>query len=133
MAAFALPISVFILVNFLRDVPRSLVEAMELDGAGRVRILISLTAPLAMPAIVTVAIFDLIQSWNNFLFPLILTQSSEISTLPLAVWAVFAAFLSWFFTDHQLAPDGTPDYCGLELARGASFGVAVAFAVQALP
>ena len=64
---------------------------------------------------------------------LIMGRDLLATTLPLAVWAVFAAFLSWFFTDHQLAPDGTPDYCGLELARGASFGVAVAFAVQALP
>lgn len=86
MAAFSLPITVLILVNFLREVPHSLVQAMELDGAGPVRILRSLALPISMPAVVTVAIFDFINAWNNFLFPLILTQGSDSATLPLAVF-----------------------------------------------
>ncbi|OZM78023.1 carbohydrate ABC transporter permease [Pseudonocardia sp. MH-G8] len=86
MAAFSLPITVLILVNFLREVPPSLIQAMQLDGAGPVRILRSLAVPISMPAIATVAIFDFITAWNNFLFPLILTQSPGAATLPLAVF-----------------------------------------------
>ncbi|MEV0406869.1 carbohydrate ABC transporter permease [Actinoallomurus sp. NPDC050550] len=84
-AAFAVPITVLILVSFLRDVPRSLFEAMAMDGAGDWRMLASLAAPLARPALITVAVYDGLQVWNGFLFPLILTQSSDKAVLPLAL------------------------------------------------
>ena len=84
-AAFALPITVMILVSFLRDVPRSLFEAMIVDGAGDWRMLWSLAAPLARPALMTVAVYDGLQVWNGFLFPLILTQSGNKAVLPLAL------------------------------------------------
>ncbi|WP_105968855.1 carbohydrate ABC transporter permease [Streptomyces geranii] len=84
-AAFALPITVMILVSFLRDVPRSLFEAMIVDGAGDWRMLLSLAAPLARPALMTVAVYDGLQVWNGFLFPLILTQSGDKAVLPLAL------------------------------------------------
>ena len=83
--AFALPITVMILVNFLRDVPSSLFEAMIVDGAGDWRMLFSLAAPLARPALMTVAVYDGLQVWNGFLFPLILTQSGDKAVLPLAL------------------------------------------------
>ncbi|MFC8717725.1 carbohydrate ABC transporter permease [Kitasatospora sp. NPDC057198] len=83
--AFALPITVMILVSFLRDVPGSLFEAMIVDGAGDWRMLWSLAVPLARPALMTVAVYDALQVWNAFLFPLILTQSEDKSVLPLAL------------------------------------------------
>ncbi|WP_245194802.1 carbohydrate ABC transporter permease [Kitasatospora phosalacinea] len=83
--AFALPLMVMILVSFLRDVPRSLFEAMIVDGAGDWRMLWSLAMPLARPALMTVAVYDALQVWNAFLFPLILTQSEDKSVLPLAL------------------------------------------------
>lgn len=84
-AAFALPVTVMILVSFLRDIPRSLFEAMVMDGAGDWRMLFSLAAPMARPALVTVAVYDGLQVWNGFLFPLILTQSGDKAVLPLAL------------------------------------------------
>ena len=84
-AAFARPLTVMILVSFLRDVPRSLFEAMIVDGAGDWRMLWSLAAPLARPALMTVAVYDGLQVWNGFLFPLILTQSGDKAVLPLAL------------------------------------------------
>lgn len=86
LAAFGIPITVLILVNFLRDVPRELIDAMQVDGAGPVRLLLSLVVPISRPAIVTVAIYDALSAWNNFLFPLILTQSSRVAVLPLAIF-----------------------------------------------
>jgi raffinose/stachyose/melibiose transport system permease protein len=86
MAAFSLPVTVLILVNFLREVPPELIQAMQVDGAGPLRILWSLAIPISVPAIVTAGIFDFIANWNNFLFPLILTQSSSAATLPLSVF-----------------------------------------------
>lgn len=84
-AAFALPLTVLILVTFLRDVPRSLFEAMVVDGASDWRMLWSLAVPLARPALVTVAVYDGLQVWNGFLFPLILTQNPDKAVLPLAL------------------------------------------------
>lgn len=86
-AAFAIPITVVILVNFLRDIPGSLFESMTLDGATNWTMLWRLVIPLARPALITVAIYNGIQVWNGFLFPLVLTQSPSVRVLPLALWS----------------------------------------------
>lgn len=52
----------------------------------------SLVLPLAKPAVVTVGIYDALQVWNGFLFPLVLTQSSEMRVLPLSLWAYQGEF-----------------------------------------
>jgi raffinose/stachyose/melibiose transport system permease protein len=90
--AFSVPLTVVILVNFLRDVPRELFEAMRVDGAGHWRMLLSLSLPLARPAIITVAVYDALNVWNAFLFPLILTQDQDRRVLPLGVWAFQGEF-----------------------------------------
>ncbi len=90
--AFAIPLTVIILANFLRDVPRELFEAMRLDGAGDWRMLWSLALPLTRPAVITVAVYDALHVWNGFLFPLILTQSAERRVLPLALWTFQGEF-----------------------------------------
>ena len=90
--AFAIPLTVIILANFLRDVPGELFEAMRLDGAGDWRMLWSLAIPLTRPAVITVAVYDALQVWNGFLFALILTQSPEKRVLPLALWTFQGQF-----------------------------------------
>ncbi|KRW91390.1 ABC transporter permease [Alicyclobacillus tengchongensis] len=85
MVAFALPLTLLILVNFVRDIPKELYEAMGLEGASDFQIVWHLVAPLSRPAIVSVAIYQFVQSWNNFLFPLVLTQSRNVQVLPLAI------------------------------------------------
>jgi raffinose/stachyose/melibiose transport system permease protein len=90
--AFAIPLTVIILANFLRDVPRDLFEAMRLDGAGDWRMLWSLALPLTRPAVITVAVYDALHVWNGFLFPLILTQTAERRVLPLALWTFQGEF-----------------------------------------
>ncbi|HEY0247253.1 MAG TPA: carbohydrate ABC transporter permease [Gryllotalpicola sp.] len=84
--AFAIPITILILVNFMRDVPAELFESMRVDGAGQGRILWNLVLPLTRPAIATVAIYDALNVWNGFLLPLVLTQSDSNRVLPLALW-----------------------------------------------
>ncbi|HEY0754783.1 MAG TPA: carbohydrate ABC transporter permease [Ktedonobacteraceae bacterium] len=83
--AFGIPLSILVLVTYIRDIPKELHESMVLDGATHFRILRSLVLPLSRPAIVTVIIYETIQVWNSFLFPLVLTQSKEVSVLPLAL------------------------------------------------
>jgi raffinose/stachyose/melibiose transport system permease protein len=84
--AFAIPLSVLVLANFIRDVPKELFESMRVDGATEWTTLWRLAAPLTRPAIVTVTIYNALTIWNGFLLPLILTQSPTQRTLPLALW-----------------------------------------------
>lgn len=85
--AFGIPLTVLILSNFLRDVPRELFESMRLDGCTDWQMAWKLAFPLTRPAIVTVAIYNGLNVWNGFLFPLILTQSPDKRVMPLALWA----------------------------------------------
>jgi raffinose/stachyose/melibiose transport system permease protein len=91
--AFAIPLTVLILVNFMRDIPGELFESMWLDGAGDRRLLFNLVLPLTRPALVTVAVYDALTVWNGFLFPLILTQSADKRTLPLSLWTFQGQFM----------------------------------------
>jgi raffinose/stachyose/melibiose transport system permease protein len=85
--AFGIPLTVLILSNFIRDVPRELFESMRLDGCTDWQMAWKLAFPLTRPAIVTVSIYNGLNVWNAFLFALILTQSPEKRVLPLALWA----------------------------------------------
>jgi len=83
---FGLPITVLILVNFVRDIPSELFESITVDGAGTWRTLWSLVLPLTRPALVTVGIYDALQVWNGFLFPLVLTGSANVRVLPYSLF-----------------------------------------------
>jgi raffinose/stachyose/melibiose transport system permease protein len=85
--AFAVPLSVLVLANFIRDVPKELFEAMRIDGSNEWGTLWRLALPLTRPAVVTVTIYNALTIWNGFLLPLILTQSPSKRTLPLALWS----------------------------------------------
>jgi len=85
--AFAIPLSVLVLSNFIRDVPKELFDSMRVDGATEWTTLWRLAAPLTRPALTTVSIYNALTIWNGFLLPLILTQSPSKRTLPLALWS----------------------------------------------
>lgn len=91
-AAFALPVSVLVLVGTLRDVSEDLYEAMALDGASPLRMLFRLTIPLAKGGIGTVVIYAALQAWNGFLFPLIFTQSDGPRVLTLGLFNYVSQF-----------------------------------------
>ena len=84
--AFAIPLSVLVLSNFIRDVPNELFESMRLDGCSEWQTLWRLALPLTRPALVTVTIYNALLIWNGFLLPLVLTQSPDLRVLPLALW-----------------------------------------------
>jgi raffinose/stachyose/melibiose transport system permease protein len=90
--AFAIPLSVLVLSNFIRDVPKELFESMRLDGCSEWGTMWRLAFPLTRPALVTVTIYNGVLVWNNFLLPLILTQSPEKRTIPLALWTFQGQF-----------------------------------------
>ncbi|GLY18740.1 ABC transporter permease [Kineosporia sp. NBRC 101677] len=85
--AFAIPLTVLILTNFIRDVPKELFESMRMDGASEWRTAWSLAFPLTRPALVTVGIYNALTIWNGFLLPLVLTTDPNQRTLPLALWS----------------------------------------------
>ncbi|MDT7575134.1 MAG: raffinose/stachyose/melibiose transport system permease protein [Pseudonocardiales bacterium] len=85
--AFAIPLSILVLTNFIRDIPNELFESMRLDGATDWHMLWHLAFPLTRPALVTVGIYNGLIIWNGFLLPLVLTQSPDQRTLPLALWS----------------------------------------------
>jgi multiple sugar transport system permease protein len=76
---------VFLLVQFIRQMPRDMDEAARIDGAGHVRIFWSIILPLIKPALITCAIFSFIWAWNDFLGPLLYITSPENYPLPIAL------------------------------------------------
>ena len=82
---FTLPFCLWMLIGFVAAIPRELEEAGAMDGASRLRILISIVMPLLRPGIIATALFAFISSWNEFLFALVLIQSPEKATLPLTL------------------------------------------------
>ncbi|MEV4283639.1 carbohydrate ABC transporter permease [Actinoplanes xinjiangensis] len=76
---------IFLMVQFMRTIPRELDEAARLDGCGSIRIFGSIVLPLVRPALVTTAIFTFIWTWNDFFTQLIYLSSPERLTLPLAL------------------------------------------------
>lgn len=76
---------VFLLVQFMRQMPRDMDEAARIDGAGHVRIFWAIILPLIKPALITCAIFSFIWAWNDFLGPLLYLTSPENYPLPIAL------------------------------------------------
>jgi ABC-type glycerol-3-phosphate transport system permease component len=80
---FAMPLTIWLLLGFFRQLPAELEEAARVDGAGRLRTLIEIVLPLSAPALATTALITFIYCWNEFLFALSFTL--ERKTLPVAI------------------------------------------------
>ncbi|MHA4816158.1 carbohydrate ABC transporter permease [Streptomyces aculeolatus] len=81
-------ISTFLFMGFFRTVPRELEESARVDGAGFNQIFFRIVFPLASPMIATVALFQFIGSWNDFLIPLIFTLGQpDLRTIPVGLYA----------------------------------------------
>ncbi|MFH8732703.1 MULTISPECIES: carbohydrate ABC transporter permease [unclassified Streptomyces] len=79
---WSLPFALWMLVGYVRAVPPELEEAAAVDGAGKLRTLVSVTAPLLTPGLVATALFAFITAWNEFFFALVLMKTPERQTLP---------------------------------------------------
>jgi raffinose/stachyose/melibiose transport system permease protein len=93
--AQGLPMSIFILSEFIQQIPKDLRDAARCDGVPETRIFFEVIAPLLRPAIATVAIFTVVPIWNDLWFPLILTSSDSTHTITLGV----QQFLGQYITD----------------------------------
>lgn len=82
---FAMPLTIWMLVGFFRDLPAQLEEAAFMDGASRARTLWEVVLPLAAPGLATTAILTFLYSWNEFLFALSFALGPERYTVPVAI------------------------------------------------
>ncbi len=82
----AIAYGTFLLRQAFLAVPREILEAARVDGAGHFRILFSVVTPIAQPAIVTMALLSVVSKWNDFLWPLIVTNTTDMRTLPIGVF-----------------------------------------------
>jgi raffinose/stachyose/melibiose transport system permease protein len=93
--AQGLPMAIFILSEFIEQIPKDLRDAARCDGVPETRIFFEVIAPLLRPAIATVAVFTIVPIWNDLWFPLILTSSESTHTITLGV----QQFLGQYITD----------------------------------
>ena len=79
------PFGVFLMRQFISSLPDELIQAARIDGAGELRIFFSVILPLCGPALATLGILTFLTSWNNFLWPLVIAQTEDKYTLPVAL------------------------------------------------
>jgi multiple sugar transport system permease protein len=103
--ALAKAFVLFFLVQFLQSIPKELIQAARVDGAGEWRIWWKIVLPLLRPALAAMSIFIVLAEWNNFLWPLIIVQTDEMANIPVAL-----ARLNSYF--------GGPDHQGAIMAGG---------------
>lgn len=84
--AFNLPLSIFILTEFMRGIPREMEEAAYIDGCGPMRTFVKIMLPLSTPGLATLAIYNSVVMWNEFVFAFVLITSPKNQPLPLAIW-----------------------------------------------
>lgn len=85
LPSLAAPFGVFLLRQFIVAIPDSLLEAARIDGAGTQRTFWQIVLPLCVQPMGVLAIFTFVASWNSFLWPLLITQSTEMRTLPVGI------------------------------------------------
>jgi raffinose/stachyose/melibiose transport system permease protein len=90
--AMGIPVGIFVLTEFIREIPYELTEAGIIDGAGRLQIFARIITPLLRPALATVAIYNLVPFWNDLWFPLIFITDERAKTVLLGVSRLFGQY-----------------------------------------
>jgi raffinose/stachyose/melibiose transport system permease protein len=93
--AMGLPLAIFILSEFIQQIPREMRDAARIDGASEYRIFWNVILPLIRPAVATVAVFTMVPIWNDLWFPLILAPGKSTQTVTLGV----QQFIGQYVTD----------------------------------
>lgn len=88
---FTMPFTLWMLQGYVAAIPPELEEAAEMDGAGRATILRTVILPLLAPGLVATAMFTFVSAWNEFFLALVLLQSPELYTLPIALRSFLGA------------------------------------------
>ncbi len=87
---------VFLLRQFFLQLPRELFEAARMDGCGHIRHFLKIVLPLSRPVLATLSVYVFLQSWNMYLWPLLITNSTEMRTVQIGIGMLqFEEFTSW--------------------------------------
>lgn len=93
LTAISLAFSIWMLKNYFDTIPKELEEAAYIDGSSRIGSLFRIILPLVGPGVISVGIFVFITSWNNFIFPLVLSTSPQVRTLPTGITLSYMSFM----------------------------------------
>lgn len=93
-AALGLPFSILITQAFMRAIPRSLLEAARVDGAGRLRVFVAIVLPLSRNAIITAALFSFLFAWSDFLFALTLASGAPGKPVTLGIYEFIGGYVA---------------------------------------
>ncbi|OAB46430.1 carbohydrate ABC transporter permease [Paenibacillus antarcticus] len=94
--SFSIPYAIWMLTGFFQTVPLEIEEAARVDGAGKMRVFIQVVLPIVSPGIVATAIYTFINSWNEFLFALLLINSSAKMPISVALYSLNGSeILDW--------------------------------------
>jgi multiple sugar transport system permease protein len=87
--AQTLPVALYMLANYFRTIPSEIEQAGLIDGCSRMSVIWRITLPLAIPALVSVAIYTFMIAWNEFLYALVFLNSREMFTMPIKINTIF--------------------------------------------
>jgi len=87
--AQTLPVALYMLANYFRTIPAEIEQAGLIDGCSRVSVIWRITLPLAIPALVSVAIYTFMIAWNEFLYALVFLNSRDLFTMPIKINTIF--------------------------------------------
>ncbi len=87
--ATTLPVALYMLANYFRTIPPEIEQAGLIDGCSRLGVIWRITLPLAVPALVSVAIYTFMIAWNEFLYALVFLNSRELFTMPIKINTIF--------------------------------------------
>ncbi len=93
-STLAIPFAILILRAFMLTLPTSVLDAAEVDGAGPVRVFVSIVLPMSRNAIVTAALFSFLFAWGDFLFALTLTTTDDVRPVTLGLYTYVGAFVA---------------------------------------
>ncbi|GAA3763426.1 carbohydrate ABC transporter permease [Microbacterium kribbense] len=97
------PFGIFLMRQFMMDVPDELIDAARLDGAGELRVVWQFVVPLIKPAVVTLAVFMFVFAWNNFLWPLTILRSEAMYPIVLTLNRLMSYTMSFQYQNVVLA------------------------------
>ncbi|MGB8984255.1 MAG: carbohydrate ABC transporter permease [Anaerolineales bacterium] len=87
--AQTLPVGLYMLANYFRTIPTEIEQAGLIDGCSRLSVIWKITLPLAIPALVSVAIYTFMIAWNEFLYAFIFLNSHDLFTIPIKISSIF--------------------------------------------
>ena len=87
--AQTLPVALYMLTNYFRTIPTEIEQAGLIDGCSRMEVIWRITLPLAVPALVSVAIYTLMIAWNEFLYAFVFLNSHDLFTMPIKISTIW--------------------------------------------